>query len=249
MTDLGFTDDMAQQFVNGAMKGFTDYVRRRKEDADKLIVSRGATWMKGNYIDDGVAKELANTGVEYQRKMAGYSWEYLQFNFFDNQSGINNSLIFKNYRTLTSGMRSKSNKLPDYLAKDALVNVDILRKNKEKIHKKGESIQLELLPLAPDYSEQVETQVNGIQSRFYVVGYQLGNDGNLDTLNLLMPNPSTNSLVEIENWNKYIVDAPIQPQMEDLSIFQNEKDIPEGQYDDTSNMRYEIADNNKEKES
>lgn len=71
MTDLGFTDDMAQQFVNGAMKGFTDYVRRRKEDADKLIVSRGATWMKGNYIDDGVAKELATQVLNIRERWPG----------------------------------------------------------------------------------------------------------------------------------------------------------------------------------
>lgn len=180
--------------------------------------------------------------------MAGYSWEYLQFNFFDKQLEINKSLIFKNYRTLTRGMHNRNNKLPDYLAKAALGNVDILKRNKEKIHKTGESVQLELLPSVSNNFQKVETVANNMQSRFYVVGYNLGRDGNIEFLKLLMPNPSTNSLVEIENWTKYIVDAPEQPDVDDLIIFQNEKDIPEGQYDDTSNMKYEVADN-KEKES
>lgn len=249
MEDLSFTQDLTQQFVNGAMRGFTKYVRRRNKDMNDLLVSRGGAWMKGNFIDDGVAKELAHSDVKHQIKMAGYSWEYLQFNFFDKRLGVNNSLIFKNYRTLTSGMHNRNNKLPDYLAKDALGNVDILKKNEENIHKTGESIQLELLPSVSNNSQKAEVMVNDTQNRFYVVGYNLGRDGNIEFLKLLMPNPSTNSLVEIENWTKYIVDAPEQPDMDDLSIFQNEKDIPEGQYDDTSNMRYEVVDNNKEKES
>lgn len=64
-----------------------------------------------------------------------------------------------------------------------------------------------------------------------------------------MPNPLTNSLIEVDDWTKYIVDAPIQPSMDDLEVLQSDKNIPESQYDDTANMKYEVADNDSSKES
>lgn len=46
MEDLSFTQDLTQQFVNGVMRGFTKYVRRRNKDANDFIVSRAGAWMK-----------------------------------------------------------------------------------------------------------------------------------------------------------------------------------------------------------
>lgn len=244
MQDLNLSQDLAQQFVNGVMKGFTNYVNRRKQDSNDLLISRAGAWMKGNFIDDAVANEVDKLSIDYQIKMAGYSWEYLQFDFFDKFSDTNNSLIVKNYKTLTNGMSDRDNKLPDYLAKDAIGNVDILNKNKEKIRSTGNSIQLELLPTVLDNSENVTAKSSNYQNRFYVVGYNLGTDGNIELLKLLMPNPSTNSLVEIKDWTEYIVDAPIQPNVDDLTILNSDKDVPEGQYDDSSSMKYEVANDN-----
>ncbi|EEJ71491.1 hypothetical protein [Lactobacillus ultunensis] len=247
MKELEFNQDISQSFVNGTMAGFTDYVKRRNQDSRDLIVSRGGAWMKGNFIDNAVANEVKKLGnFNYQIKMAGYSWEYLQFSYYDKQSDIVNNVILKNYKTLTNSISNRNNKLPDYLAHDSVGNIDILKEHKEKIHATGQAVQLELLPQISTSKEKL-SKTNS--SRFYVVGYSLGQDGGIESLKLLMPNPVTNSLVEIEDWKEYIAEAPIQPNPDDLNLFQDEKNIPEAQYDDTSNMKYEIADNAEEKDN
>ena len=157
-----------------------------------------------------------------------------------------NNVILKNYKTLTNSISNRNNKLPDYLAHDSVGNIDILKEHKEKIHATGQAVQLELLPQISTSKEKL-SKTNS--SRFYVVGYSLGQDGGIESLKLLMPNPVTNSLVEIEDWKEYIAEAPIQPNPDDLNLFQDEKNIPEAQYDDTSNMKYEIADNAEEKDN
>ncbi len=246
MQDLGFTQDVSQIFVNGIMAGFTDYVKRRNQDADSLIVSRAGAWMKGNYIDSAVANEARLNNIGYQAKMAGYSWEYLQFNYYDKQQDVMNNVILKNYKTLVNSINIRNNKLPDYLVHDSVGNIDILKKYEEEIHATNQAVQLELLPSA---SNDKEVLLNSDQRHFYVVGYSLGQDGGIDSLKLLMPNPIKNSLVEVEDWKEYIVDAPIQPNPDDLELLQGDKGIPESQYDDTSNMKYEIANNTEEKDN
>lgn len=250
MDELLLNQDITQILVNSTMTGYTNYVKRRKQDVSELIISRAGTWMKGNYIDDAVAKESEQYGVKHQTKMAGYSWEYLQFDYYDKHTDSINSIIFKNYKTLVNGIHSKNNKLPDYLARDSIGNIDILRKHQNDIQPTNKAIQLELLPPTFNSLSDKEDKIlsNNEQHRFYVIGYNLGKDGNIEFLKLLMPNPVTNALVEVEDWTKYIVDAPVQPNPDDLIVLQNEKEVPEGQYDDTSNMNYEVADNSEKKD-
>lgn len=249
MEELRLSQDIAQFITDGTMEGLTQYVKRRKEDARNMEISRAGAWLKGNYIDSAIARKRDELGIAVQHKMAGYSWEYLQFDIADTQNG-SASIIVKNFQTLNNSINTRKNKLPDYLAKDSSVNIDILKKNQDNFHKTEKYAQLELLPVM-DVNADLKTSANQFDdnSKFYVVGYTLGNDKNINDLKLFMPNPLTNSLIEVDDWTKYIVDAPIQPSMDDLEVLQSDKNIPESQYDDTANMKYEVADNDSSKES
>lgn len=242
MEDLRLSQDVAQFLTDCTMEGLTQYVKRRKEDSVNMEISRAEAWMKGNFIDNAIAQRAKEQNISFKHKMAGYSWEYLQFDIKDSQTDGMNSIIVKNFKTLKSGIQRKGNKLPDYLLKDSSSNADILRRNEKNIHATQQYAQLELLPTIGS-AENLDDSSAEKENKFYVVGYTLGTDKNIETLKLLMPNPITQALVEVDDWTKYIVDAPIQPSIDDLSVLQSDMNIPESQYDDTANMKYEIANN------
>lgn len=249
MTELKLSQDIAQFFVNNTMKGYANYTRRRKQDAENMIVSRAGAWLKGNFIDTAIAKASATANISYQKRFAGYSWEYLQFNFYDKSTDSVNSIILKNYKTLKSSIKGRKNKLPDYLAQDSIGNVDILDENRDIIHSTGEAVQLELFPHTTLInSKNVEFKNKADNHRFYVVGYTLDSEKNISSLKLIMPNPKNNALVEVADWTKYIEEVPIQPDIDDLLVLQSDKNIPEEQYDDNSNMKYQIADDSQEQD-
>ena len=238
MTRLDLSQDITQLFVNAAMEGFTHYTERRKQDAEDLTISRAGTWLKGNYIDDAVAKAISRSEINIQRKFAGYSWEYLQFDYYDKAMQVMNSVIFKNYKTLKSSVQKKGNKLPDYLSNDAVGNIKILDRNKDVIRPTDETVQLELFPSTVSDNMRV---VDIDNHHFYIVGYTLGNDKNISSLKLIMPNPNNNALVEVADWTRFIEDAPVQPNEDDLIILQSDKNIPEEQYDSNSTIEYQLV--------
>lgn len=240
MTELDLPQDVAQMFVNGTMEGFTHYTERRRQDANELTISRAGAWLKGNYIDDAVAKGISNSDIRFQKKFAGYSWEYLQFDYCDKATQVVNSVILKNYKTLKSSVQKKGNKLPDYLSNDAIGNIKILSKNKDLIRPTDETVQLELFPST--ISDSIKAvDGNADDHHFYIVGYTLGKDKNISSLKLIMPNPQNNTLVEVADWTQFIEEAPVQPSEDDLVILQDDKNIPEEQYDNNSTIEYQIA--------
>lgn len=48
----------AQLVVDGLLLGYKEYLDIRKEMKEKLKVSAGFAFTKGNFIDDGVARKL-----------------------------------------------------------------------------------------------------------------------------------------------------------------------------------------------
>ena len=72
MTDYKFSEELNVRLVRGIEKGYSDYAEVRREKRDELLVSGAYAWVKGNHIEDQVARELKEIGIDL---MFGY--EYL----------------------------------------------------------------------------------------------------------------------------------------------------------------------------
>ena len=132
----------AQLVVDGLLLGYKEYLDIRKEMKEKLKVSAGFAFTKGNFIDDGVARKTFNF-AENKREKAGESWEYLEFSFGGEKPSL---FIVKNdYRLQQTFSKEKKKKVSQYLSDYAKINKPILnsvRKGQKKVP--NTSIQLEL---------------------------------------------------------------------------------------------------------
>ena len=142
----------AQLVVDGLLLGYKEYLDIRKEMKEKLKVSAGFAFTKGNFIDDGVARKTFNF-AENKREKAGESWEYLEFSFGGEKPSL---FIVKNdYRLQQTFSKEKKKKVSQYLSDYAKINKPILnsvRKGQKKVP--NTSIQLELPLEEPMISEQ-----------------------------------------------------------------------------------------------
>lgn len=76
---IGFSDDLNKAIVKGINQGYSDYILERVKKEDEMIISDAYSYMKGNHIDTAVAETL-NTLMIFEKKSAGPSWKYLEFN-------------------------------------------------------------------------------------------------------------------------------------------------------------------------
>ena len=80
MSVYKFSEDLNIRLVKGIEQGYSDYAEVRKEKREELYVSGAYAWVKGNHIEDQVARELEKIGIKFKKEKAGYTWEYLSFN-------------------------------------------------------------------------------------------------------------------------------------------------------------------------
>ncbi|GMG61029.1 hypothetical protein TEHAB4_07760 [Tetragenococcus halophilus] len=59
---------------------------------NRLKVSAAFAFTRGNFIDDGIAKNVSDL-MEYKKKTAGQSWQYLEFTLNKSKPSL---LIIKN---------------------------------------------------------------------------------------------------------------------------------------------------------
>lgn len=71
-------EKQAQAVVDGLLNGYKEYLELRREMRNRLKVSAAFAFTRGNFIDDGIAKNVSDF-MEYKKKTAGQSWQYLEF--------------------------------------------------------------------------------------------------------------------------------------------------------------------------
>ena len=88
MGGLKFNEDLNLRLVRGIQEGYSKYAELRREKSEELHVSGAYAWVRGNHIEDQVARELQEVNINSELGKAGYTWEYLQFNDSENKSLI-----------------------------------------------------------------------------------------------------------------------------------------------------------------
>ena len=208
----------AQLVVDGLLLGYKEYLDIRKEMKEKLKVSAGFAFTKGNFIDDGVARKTFNF-AENKREKAGESWEYLEFSFGGEKPSL---FIVKNgYRLNQTFSKEKKKKVSKYLSDYAKINKPILnsvRKGQKKVP--NTSIQLELPLEEPMISEQELSKYEN----FYIVVYKTNTAKVIESVSLVLPDDETKELHIIQNLTPYLQTTSIIIEDEEYSAVVGEKE-------------------------
>lgn len=73
MTIYKFSEELNIRLVKGIEQGYSDYAEVRREKRAELLVSSAYAWVKGNHIEDRVARELQDFGINFKSEKAGYA--------------------------------------------------------------------------------------------------------------------------------------------------------------------------------
>lgn len=217
MEKYKFTNSLNEKIVEGLMKGYQEYIMVRREKYETMEISGAYAWVKGNHIDDQVAKICASENVDFEISKAGVSWQYLQFKH--QQEKI--LFIIRNAKYFNDEEVSKGrdvygrarHKKADYLERlvDINTNVDFSElSQKEFSHTK--TIQLELTDLMIDEEEiKAIEELESTFERFYIVTYEIDEAHLISEISLFMPNQENNKAYIIEDLTPYIKPEHVPP--------------------------------------
>lgn len=206
MTSYGFSEELNIQLVKGIEQGYSDYAEVRREKRSELLVSSAYAWVKGNHIEDQVAKEPKEIGIDFKREKAGYAWEYLSFN----EPKDNYLILIKN----ASIIKGKSTKplldvpnADNYLVKLSKINSSI-DFDEVKGAKQGTLTFFDLqMPSISTEDEEIE-KLQKQYKHFYILTYTIDPDSRmLMDIDLWMPEFISDSRVEmvkIDSLSEYI---------------------------------------------
>lgn len=206
MTVYKFSEELNMRLVKGIEQGYSDYAEVRREKRAELLVSSAYAWVKGNHIEDQVARELQDLGIEFKSEKAGYAWEYLSFNDLDE----NHLILIKNVNIIkgksTEPVLDALN--PDnYLVKFSKINsrIDF---DKLKGAKQG-TIAFPDLKLPETSTEDVVLEKLRKQYKhFYILTYSIDPETRmLMAIDLWMPEfikESRVEMVKVDSLTKYI---------------------------------------------
>ncbi|MBL1228029.1 hypothetical protein IW492_02135 [Enterococcus sp. BWB1-3] len=211
-------DEQAQLVVDGLLIGYKEYLDLRKEMQKKLKVSAGFAFAKGNFIDDGVAKNTTSF-MDYKLEKAGESWEYLEFSFGESKPSL---FIIKNdYRLQQTFSKDKKKKTSRYLSNYAKINkstLDLVRRGQRKVP--NVSIQLELSIDEPFISEEELSKYEN----FYIVVYKTDISKVIESVLLVLPDDETRVLHMIQDLSPYLQTTSITIEDEEYSAVVGERE-------------------------
>lgn len=210
--------EQAQLVVDGLLSGYKDYLELRKDMKEKLEVSAGFAFTKGNFIDDGVAKNTSSF-LKYKLEKAGESWEYLEFIFGEGKPSL---FIIKNdYRLQQTFSKDDKKKKSEYLFNYAEINKPVLslvRKGQKRVT--NLVIQLELPIGEPVISEEELAKYEN----FYIVVYKTNVAKVIESVVLVLPDNETGELHEIQNLSPYLQTSSILIENDEYSAVVGEKE-------------------------
>ena len=224
MKEFELGEEIYQTIVDGTLKGYLQYLEERREKKELMNVSGAYAWTKGNHIDDQVSKIGQEKGLSFTIEKAGYTWEYLQFTLHDQSE--NYMLIVKNSRRLQQTFDHDIKKEKNYLVELSDINIPALKKSGLSFVEHTEQIELELTE--PEEIKAVmeghALNVDQFYSRFYIVTYEIDDDTKLiRSIELMMPNSETMSLIQVADLTKYIDLSPYEVTLEDVAPIQDEE--------------------------
>jgi len=211
LEDLKLDEDINRLFVSGLMKGYRDYLQVRVEADNDLEVSNGYAYTRGNHLEDKIAKESTSSKVSFDHANAG-SWKYLQFTV--NESDKKYLVIVRRSERIIETQKDLKNKESEDQDKNWLyklaMNNDYLELSKIKT---DESTQMKLFG---DNLEEQRAIFKQIQLNFesdenydgfYILSYEINPSTYIiDDASLLMMDPQTLELVEVESLRSLVVD-------------------------------------------
>ncbi|GAA0444801.1 MAG: hypothetical protein ACQEWU_16180 [Bacillota bacterium] len=217
-----FEEDIAQGIVDGILQGYKDYLAVRKEKKEELKISSAYAWVKGNHIDDSIARTVHEFGVTYNPSKAGYAWGYLQFKQEDEK------ILFIIKNGMKHGSKLPSNKKfnveNNYLSKLSQINrfADFTSsKGKNNI---SEQMTFDDFPINDEELEEEINQNANNFKRFYIVSYTIDENKMIASIDLLLPNPHEMIVYRSDNWTKYIDSSSIRIENEELQTVRGEKE-------------------------
>ncbi|MEO1772063.1 MULTISPECIES: hypothetical protein [Enterococcus] len=224
MKKFELSEVIYQAIVDGTLKGYLQYLDERKEKIAKMNVSGAYAWTKGNHIDDQVSKVGQKAGIDFTIEKAGYTWEYLQFTL--SEESENFMLIVKNSRRIQQSFDGDIKKEKNYLVDLSDINLPAFKESGLTFIKRPEQIELELSD-----PEEVKAVLEGRSlnvehkySRFYIVTYEINDETKIiDSINLMMPNSETMSLIPVADLTSYITTSPYEITFDDVAPIREEK--------------------------
>ncbi|WP_399629798.1 hypothetical protein [Sporosarcina sp. SG10008] len=206
MTVYKFSEELNIRLVRGIEQGYSDYAEVRREKRSELLVSSAYAWVKGNHIEDQVARELKVLGIECKREKAGYAWEYLSFN----EPKKNHLILIKNATVIKGKSTKPILDIPNsdnYLVKLSKINSSI-DFDEVKGPKQGTLTFLDLqMPSLSTEDEELE-KLKKQYNHFYILTYTIDPGSRmLMDIDLWMPEFISSSRVEmvkIDSLSEYI---------------------------------------------
>lgn len=224
MKEFELSEVIYQAIVDGTLKGYLQYLDERKAKKVEMNVSGAYAWTKGNHIDDQVSKVGQKAGINFKIEKAGYTWEYLQFTL--SEASENFMLIVKNSRRIQQTFDGDVSKENNYLIDLSDINLPVFKESGLSFVRKPEQIELELSD-----PEEVKAVLEGRSlnvehkySRFYIVTYEINDETKvIDSIELMMPNSETMSLIRVADLTGYITTSPYEITYEDVAPIRDDK--------------------------
>lgn len=217
-----FEEAFAQGIVDGILQGYKEYIAVRKEKKDELTVSSAYAWVKGNHIDDAIARTVPEFGVTYKLSKAGYAWGYLQFKH-DNHKIM---FIIKNGMKQGNELPSnrKNNVENNYLSKLSQINKNADFTTKKIGNNYTEQMTFDDYPIKDKELEEEISNTASKFERFFIVSYTLDENKMIASIDLLLPNPHEMIVYRAESWDEYIESSLVTIDNEELDTVRGEKE-------------------------
>ncbi len=196
----------AQEIVNNIIMGYNNYLQMRIEKKEEMSVSTGFAWTKSNYIDDAFDKSQSKFLKRDALKKAGESWEYLQF-CADTKFG-KTLILFKGESRSKQVFGKSSRTKSSYLYENASINKEIVKTYSGDKDAKEITIQLDLFNddlFTEDFKSKFDC--------FLMISYEPNQSEQrfLKSVKVLLPDPISDKLLDIQDLSIYISSSPIQP--------------------------------------
>ncbi|MFD1850669.1 hypothetical protein ACFSC5_11660 [Oceanobacillus bengalensis] len=229
MGEFKLSTELNEYIVDGLMEGYREYLEIRREKARKMKVSGAYAWVKGNHIDDQVARACKPYGVESKLAKAGLTWQYLQFQHQDEKILfiVKNSRYFHEEqvdRGRDANGKIRNGKM-SYMENLMKINSEIDFSN-IKTDNTNDSVQLQLFE-DNLLSEEDNVEIAKIESnydRFYIITYEIDESQLISGISLFMPNPIDNKAYLIDDLTTYINPESIQIDDELKEVLSNDVD-------------------------
>lgn len=227
MKNYELTENLNQAIVDGVVEGYVEYLKVRREMGRKLKVSSAYAWVKGNHIDDKVARACEELGVDSQLSKAGLTWQYLQFKLkqekvlfiIKNARYFNEENVSRGKDAKGVSRKTQMEYMEDLMSINSDVDLSKIPSSKKKVSK-----QLELFEdfhLNNKDLQEIKKLDNEGYERFYIATYEVSEDQIISNISLWLPNPADNKAYLIQDLTSLIgvdVDYGIDDELKNVLL-------------------------------